>query len=362
MDWMRRGVPQMGWGTRWTAIGLVYAIVLVGIALIFCQGDWFVFVNLGREMIVEDGIRWRQGTDGQFAYLIASAPLNAVPELDVPAYRLQRILYPALAWLAALGQAACVPVTLVLVNVLALGLGTGAFAILLKQEDAPFWIPALFFLWFGTSQALLFDLNEITAMCLALWALVFFSRGQLGASQILFGLGALAKDLAFLFAIPAVIRLLRLKDYKVAVQFAMVSAAPYVIWMMVLRLLLGTWSFDAPATRFSLIPLGGLSWLDPSTPLTIGLLVLPGLMCAFWALQHLDDVYAWATLFSFAYLIFLPRYSLAAYAVFRLAIPLVLASALLLARLRHKRWLVYCAAAWSSTAVLTLAVAVTNPE
>jgi hypothetical protein len=101
---------------------------------------------------------------------------------------------------------------------------------------------------------------------------------------------------------------------------------------------------------------------DPSTPLTIGLLVLPGVICTFRALQHLDDVYAWATLLSFAYLIFLPQYSLAAYAVFRLAIPLVLASALLLARLRHRRGLVYCAAAWSSTVVLTLAVAMTKPE
>jgi hypothetical protein len=191
--------------------------------------------------------------------LIASNPLNAVPELDVPAYRLQRILYPALAWLAALGQAACVPMTLVLVNVLALGLGTGAFAILLKQEDAPFWTPSLFFLWFGTSQALLFDLNEITAMSLALWALVFLSRGQLAASKILFGLGGLAKDLAFLFMLPVMIRLLYSRRYRVAVQFAMVAAAPYVLWVMVLRLLVSTWSFDAPATRFSLIPLGGLS-------------------------------------------------------------------------------------------------------
>jgi len=362
MDWVLRhlpkmGVKKMGQGARWTLIGLIYALALVAFALILHQGDWFFFVNLGQDMMTDGSIRWRQGYDGQFAYFIASDPLNAVPYLDVPAYRLQRILYPMLARLTALGQSAYVPMALVLVNMLALALGTGAFAILLEQERSPLWIPVLFLCWFGTSQSLLYDLNEITALGLALWALVFFIRGRLGTSGILFGLGALAKDLAFLFAFPVVMRLLYQRRWGQAALFAILSVAPYVLWMTGLWVTLGSWSFDATATHFSLIPLGGISWTDPTTPLIIGLLVLPGLVCSFWAFQHLDDLYAWATLACFAYLVFLPSYSLAGHAVFRLPTPFVLASALWLARLQRRRWLVFCVAGWSATIGLTLLVA-----
>src|SRR5215469_6833025 len=64
------------------------------------------------------------GYDGQFYYRLALDPANLHRTafgitLDHP-YRLQRIGYPALAWLVSLGHHRLVPIALVLVNVLAL--------------------------------------------------------------------------------------------------------------------------------------------------------------------------------------------------------------------------------------------------
>src|SRR6202008_2110594 len=65
------------------------------------------------------------GYDGQFYYRLALGPADLHRTafgitMDAP-YRLQRIGYPALGWLAALGRHAWVPAALVAVNVLALG-------------------------------------------------------------------------------------------------------------------------------------------------------------------------------------------------------------------------------------------------
>src|SRR4051812_40184986 len=45
-----------------------------------------------------------QGYDGQFTYYIARDLLDAKPNLDVPAYRFQRILHPLMVRLLSLGQ------------------------------------------------------------------------------------------------------------------------------------------------------------------------------------------------------------------------------------------------------------------
>ncbi len=61
------------------------------------------------------GARWQrlrrrpEGYDGQFAYYIARDPADSPDCLDVPAYRMQRILLPALGALFSLGQDAADP-------------------------------------------------------------------------------------------------------------------------------------------------------------------------------------------------------------------------------------------------------------
>ena len=88
----------------WMIVGLVAAIY-GGIILFTHALDPLAFATLGTRFSqhVPSGT---EGYDGQFAYQIAVKPTGAAPFLDVPAYRYQRILYPLLARLLALGDAA----------------------------------------------------------------------------------------------------------------------------------------------------------------------------------------------------------------------------------------------------------------
>jgi hypothetical protein len=80
------------------------------------------------------------GYDGQFYYALARDPWRVHQELDSPALRHKRILYPALAWLLAAGNPDRLVYALPLVNVLAIaGLaGLGGF-LSLRQGLSPWW-------------------------------------------------------------------------------------------------------------------------------------------------------------------------------------------------------------------------------
>ncbi len=69
-------------------------------------------------------IRQGNGYDGQFSYRLALDPFTAERaaegmSLDLPAYRQQRILYPAIAWVLSLGRSTLLPAILALINVAA---------------------------------------------------------------------------------------------------------------------------------------------------------------------------------------------------------------------------------------------------
>lgn len=342
---------------RWMLIGGLTAGLLVLIALMFHGWDWDFFAHIGYRLPNGDGTVF-SGYDGQFAYFIARDVVDAIPHLDVPAYRLQRIVYPMTAWLFAGGQARAVPVSLVLVNVAAVALGTGAFALLVRRESAPAWVPILFIAWIGIGQTLLYDLNEILTVALSLWAWVFWQRGQTHRAGILFGIGALAKDLAFLFAVPTIVYAAIRHDWRNAARLLLWAFAPYIAWLILLRVNLSAWSFSAHAIEFEIMPFGGLRGADATLPLVIAFLIVPGMIVLIYALQHLDHVYALATIASYLFLVFLPVYSYAGSAVFRLTTPLVLSAILLFAEQRQTRWLVLLTSWWSCTGVLALMIAI----
>jgi hypothetical protein len=86
-----------------TLIVVVVCLIYVSGVLISSGGDPLAFALLGTRFSEGDP-QGTEGYDGQFAYQIALRPLSAAPYLDVPAYRYQRILYPMLARLLALGR------------------------------------------------------------------------------------------------------------------------------------------------------------------------------------------------------------------------------------------------------------------
>ena len=134
------------------------------------------------------------GYDGQFYYRMALAPLRMQQaalgiRFDSPRWRVQRIVYPLLAWVAAFGHAAAVPATMVLVNLLGLGAIATVALRLTARLRLPTLTPLAIMLWPGFVIALTHDTTEIVATAFLLGALdCYFAKRLLAYA----GLGVLA--------------------------------------------------------------------------------------------------------------------------------------------------------------------------
>jgi hypothetical protein len=152
------------------------------------------------------------GYDGQFYYRLALDPANLHHEafgitLDSP-FRLQRIGYPALAWLVSLGQRSWVPVALVVVNVLALGAIGLAGGLLARDCGRHALCGLLLAGYFGFFISVGCDLTEPVAAACLLGGVLGYRRGRPVLTGLLFGYGALTRETVMI--VPLAIGLTRL--------------------------------------------------------------------------------------------------------------------------------------------------------
>ena len=137
-------------------------------------GDVAAFIHQGTVWLHPE----RQGTngyDGQFYYYIALHPLHAVPFLDLPSIRLQRIFYPLLIDLVALGQRPLMPYAMLLINWLAVVGGTWGVARLLAGWGRNPWFALAYACASGIPLALTFDTPEPLAFALVILAITLWN-------------------------------------------------------------------------------------------------------------------------------------------------------------------------------------------
>jgi hypothetical protein len=189
--------------------------------------------------------------DGQVAYQIALNPAEASQYLDVPAYRYQRILYPIIARLLSLASPRVLPWTLILVNLIALPLGTVVSETTLTRHGANRW-----------------------------YALTF-SRSQRRLSGAAFALASLTREVTLLFPAGYVCYMLRRWKWRDAAPWACLALGPFTGWQIVLRLWLGDWgigSRGALSTPFDWVPFRGwwkMAFNDLRAFALMSLLVVP---------------------------------------------------------------------------------------
>ena len=157
--------------------------------------SWFIcagsdFANSSKTnpgLIIQQG----QGYDGQFFYRYACDPLNFNKEafginVDVPAYRMQRIAYPFFAWALAFGNPNWVPYTLIFINILAfLGIlfFTKKFITAVKGNECYAYLP---FLLCGLFMSFSRDLSEVLELFFFTATVYYFTITRL-SHFILFG-------------------------------------------------------------------------------------------------------------------------------------------------------------------------------
>lgn len=191
---------------RVAALALLAGLAVVGLRLAAHDGNSTAFARFGADIVdvdaAPDGAFLNEGAgyDGQFFYRIARAPTSRADqvdgiELDRPAFRTRRIVYPATAWVLSLGgQQPLVPWALIATNLAALTVLAGAVATIARDEGAPTWLGLVAAGWPGFLVALTGDLAELTAAAILACALLALRRKRwLGAAALL-ALAMLARE------------------------------------------------------------------------------------------------------------------------------------------------------------------------
>jgi len=203
-----------------------------------------------------------EGYDGQFSYWLAMdpSPSAAGTHFDVPAYRYQRILYPLLARVLALGQPGLVPWTLILINLIAQVAGTLAVEAWLTAQGVSRWYALTYGLWVGLVAGVRLDLNEPLSYALVALALVALARKRAWLSAALIGLAILAKETALVFWVALVVWAVLAKERRALAGLGL-ALVPFVLLQMWLWWSFGTIGLTSGgylATPFEWLPYMGL--------------------------------------------------------------------------------------------------------
>ena len=267
----------------WVVVA-VFILAYAGVILALNAGDPLAFAKIGTRFSRGDP-NGSEGYDGQFAYQIAINPLGAAPYIDVPAYRYQRILYPMLAWLLALGQPALVPWALILINIVALVAGTRLTEGLLQRYGASRWYALAYGLYAGQVLAVRLDVSEPLSQALLMLGIAGGERRRWAWAAVAFALAALAKETALVTVAGYLLFLLLRRQWRNLLLVGVASALPFAALQIWLKLWLGQWgvgSGGAGATAFTLVPFGGIleiaryGW----KPLALWLVILGPLLVA----------------------------------------------------------------------------------
>jgi len=259
---------------------LIYSLAVVAMN----NGDPLALVTIGtrfsENLSVESG--GTEGYDGQFVYYIANDLSTAARFIrqgdDVPAYRFQRILLPALAIVFSLGQASLIPWVLLIINLIALAAGTALLENLLRRYKVNRWYALGYGFALGTFGAARLSLPEPLCYALVLGAIVLAKREKWLMSAALFALAVLAKETALLFVAGYGLYLLSQKQWRTMILFGLIAATPFALWQIILRWKFGAFgvgSGGALATSFEVIPFGGILRILIGAGITYEASVLP---------------------------------------------------------------------------------------
>ncbi len=216
--------------------------------------------------------------DGYYSYDIAHDFLEApfTGDLDKPAYRFQRILYPLIARLLSLGQPALIPWALIVLSFIAIGLGTWLMEAFLIDLGVSRWYALAYGLYGGQLLGLRTSVNEPLTHMLLVAAMLAWAREKRWLAIIVFGLAGLTKETALIFAVAYVLSAALQQDWRWMFRLGF-SVLPWLVLQVVLWAWLGETGFGATESFFW-IPLGG--WLvaaryNFSAFLLVSLIVVP---------------------------------------------------------------------------------------
>lgn len=234
---LRRALAQVWWPALVVLVGYSTLIALI---LRGNGGDPLAFVHLTER---SDGIQY---------YHIALDPLGAWRTVN-PFYY-QRILYPALVALIALGQPAGVPWGLIGVNLAALTALTYLLSHILRAAGRSPWWALLLSFHLGLFIPLYYDLTEPLSLFLGLLGLWLVARGMSVAGWGALLLALLARETILFFVLALLVYLVLERRWSVMAWGVAITLGGYGAWLALVWALTGQFSAEAGRLTYSLIP------------------------------------------------------------------------------------------------------------
>ena len=301
------------------AVGLVaIAIVSLMAVRVLSESDWdptiftafgddanvittFAEDILGRDVIT----RATLGHDGKYFFVHANDPWLIDPDrtagvIDRPLYRTQRMLYPVLAGGGGLFSGEVVVWALLVVNVVAIGVGSWAVAELAMDMGGSSWWGLAFVLNIGFISEVMIDGAGVVAAAFAFWAVVLMRRGRALPAIAFLALAALAREAMLLAAAGTAVWLWMDGRKGLAVRTVSYPAVAVVGWAAYTRFRIGVDTGVSQVQEIGL-PFGGVldaveSWMGDPVDLAAGVAIL-GLL-AFYSRRVLKsrELVGWAFL------------------------------------------------------------------
>lgn len=189
-------------------------------------------------------LRSGQGHDGKFFFVQANDPWVVDPDenarvLDRPLYRSQRMLYPVLAGGGGLFDPGTIVWAMLIVNLLALGVGTWVTALIAAELDASPWWGLAFALNLGLVSEVIIGGAGLVAAAAAFGAVLMIMKHRVGWGIALLLMAALAREAMLLTVAGVALWLWLRKRRKEAVLAAAIPGFAVVAWAVYVRLRIG---------------------------------------------------------------------------------------------------------------------------
>lgn len=275
-------------------LGMLFAASLVVRNLSQVDWDPTLYTAFGEEamstrqyaqdLLGDVYLRNAQGHDGKFFFVQANDPWVLNPSrnamvMDRPLYRSQRMFYPVLAGLGGLLGPQGIVWSLIVVNILALGVGSAATAWVAEAIGMSTWWGLAFALNIGFISEMNIDGAGIVAAAAAFGAVALFLKDRWRWGILLLVLSALSREAMLIAAAGTAFWLVRYRHEKR--KAALVIAVPIAavgLWAVYLRLRIG-WDPGVSQIQELGVPLLGFwhafqGWLsEPSLDLAAGLAI-----------------------------------------------------------------------------------------
>jgi hypothetical protein len=201
------------------------------------------------------------GYDGQFYYFAARDPflnLDFHKHVDAPAYRYQRIGYPALVRIFSFGNPDLIPMMMLIVNMVLIAFSTAIIARLLLQKGMSCWWSMLFPLLSGMLLASIRDLTEPTAIFFLIAGVVAYDKRKHALFSLLIACSILSREFTLPMTAVFLFDSIIIKRSWRASLATILSIVPYAMWCVYLVINTGNFPWQAGQQNFA-APFGALA-------------------------------------------------------------------------------------------------------